>query len=81
LVTLPAGAKLAFDGHVTSSTSSTRWFVSPPLETGSNYKYELRAELVRDGMRSVVTRTVLVRANQETRVSLNFADAQVAVRR
>jgi uncharacterized protein (TIGR03000 family) len=80
VVTLPPEAKLKFDGHLTTSTSATRRFVTPPLKTGLKYEYVLRAEIVRDGVPSVVERTVLVRANEEARVSLDFASASFAQR-
>jgi uncharacterized protein (TIGR03000 family) len=81
LVTLPSEATLAFDGHVTTQTAQTRLFISPPLRPGWKYQYVLRAEMVRAGAPVVVTRTVTVRANEETRVSLDFDSAEVAARR
>jgi uncharacterized protein (TIGR03000 family) len=80
VVTLPPDAKLKFDGHVTTSTSGTRRFVTPPLKAGLKYEYVLRAEIVRDGVPSVVERTVHVRANEESNVSLEFAGASFAQR-
>jgi uncharacterized protein (TIGR03000 family) len=79
-VTLPADAKLTFDGQPTSSTSGTRWFVSPPLQQGWDYQYQLRAEIVRNGVPQMVNRTVIVRANEETRVSMDFSNTDVARR-
>jgi uncharacterized protein (TIGR03000 family) len=80
VVTLPADAKLTFDGKLTASTSNTRWFVTPPLRAGLKYQYVLRAEIVRDGVPGVVERTVLVRPNEESRVSLDFANGDFALR-
>jgi hypothetical protein len=40
----------------------------------------LRAELIRDGVPSVVERTVNVRANEESHVSLDFVSASFALR-
>jgi uncharacterized protein (TIGR03000 family) len=81
IVTLPTDAKLTFDARPTASTSETRWFISPVLQRGSNYQYQLRAEIVRNGVPQVLTRTILVRANEETRVSLDFSNVDVAARR
>jgi uncharacterized protein (TIGR03000 family) len=81
LVSLPADATLTFDGQPTASSSGTRWFVSPPLQQGSNYNYQLRAEVVRGGVPRVLTRTITVRANEETRVSMDFSNTDVATGR
>jgi uncharacterized protein (TIGR03000 family) len=78
VVTLPADAKLTFNGQPTRATSQTRWFVTPPLEAGRNYHYVLKAEIVRDGQTQVVTQKVQVRSGEETRVALDFPAAAVA---
>jgi uncharacterized protein (TIGR03000 family) len=77
-VSLPAEAKLTVDGVVTKSTSSVRRFVSPTLQPGQDYVYNLKAEVVRDGQTVAVNRAVTVRAGQETNVSLEFAEGSVA---
>lgn len=74
VVTLPAGAKLTVDGNVTTSTAAVRTFVTPAIETGSDYVYTLRAEV--EG--AVETQTVTVRGGQTTNVS--FSNAAVASR-
>jgi uncharacterized protein (TIGR03000 family) len=77
-VTLPADAKLTINGQVTTSTSETRLFVTPPLEIGWDYQYQLQAEIVRDGQRRILTKKVDVRPGEETRVNLtDFTNAQV----
>lgn len=70
LVSLPADAKLAIDGHVTTSTSTERSFVSPALEAGKDYQYTITAELVRDGKNVTESKTIVVRAGETT--SVNF---------
>jgi uncharacterized protein (TIGR03000 family) len=80
VVNLPADAKLTLNGQLTMSTSNRRWFVTPPLQAGREYQYVLRAEVVRTGVPSVVERTVVVRANEESRVSLDFDSADFALR-
>ena len=67
-VTLPADAVLMVDGQPTTSTSPTRSFVTPPLESGGIYTYSLRAEFVDKGLRRIETQAVHVRAGQETLV-------------
>src|SRR5262249_871346 len=58
LVSLPADAKLFVDDAATTSTSTSRTFVTPALENGKTYGYTLKAEVVRDGkVVSTVNRT------------------------
>jgi uncharacterized protein (TIGR03000 family) len=70
VVTLPADARLSVDGAPTTSTSSTRVFVSPALTLGQDFHYNLKAEVVRDGKPVVMEQRITVRAGQETRVTL-----------
>jgi uncharacterized protein (TIGR03000 family) len=78
VATLPADAKLTIDEQPTVSTSSTRVFATPPLESGRDYHYTLKAEIVRDGKLQSVIRRVTVRAAEETRVNLEIPDAVAA---
>jgi uncharacterized protein (TIGR03000 family) len=71
-VTLPADAKLTIDGTPTVSTSESRVFESPSLTPGKTFYYVLKATVVRDGKPQTVTKKVAVRANEETRVSLEI---------
>jgi uncharacterized protein (TIGR03000 family) len=43
-IRVPAGAKVWFDGEPTTRTGTTREFVSPLLEPGRDYHYEVRAQ-------------------------------------
>jgi len=72
IVTLPADARLTIDDAATESTSGTRHFASPALEPGKNFFYLLEGQLARDGRVFTASRRVVVRAGQETRVSLEF---------
>ena len=74
-VRLPADAKLTIDGEPTKSTSADRTFVTPPLESGEDFHYTLRAEFVREGETLTIERRIAVRAGQETRVSLDLPGA------
>jgi uncharacterized protein (TIGR03000 family) len=79
-VTLPADAKLTFDGSATTSTSESRVFVSPELTPGSDYYYALRAEITRNGQVLVEEQVITVRAGEHTRVTMEFARPNVAQR-
>jgi uncharacterized protein (TIGR03000 family) len=78
VVSLPADAKLTVDGTPTTSTSSTRVFVSPALEPGQQYQYTFRAEVVRKGERQSATKQVVVRAGHESRVQFDLPATTVA---
>lgn len=80
VVSLPADARLTVDDVVTQSTSATRTFVSPALESGKDFHYTLKAEIVRDGKTYTAIRRVAVRAGEETKVSLDIPVATVAQR-
>ena len=69
-VTLPADAKLLFNGVAASGTGGIRAFQTPPLAAGQNYTYELTAEVTRDGRTERVTETVIVRAGEIATVTL-----------
>ena len=70
VVSLPANAKLTVDGEATTSTSEQRVFVSPSLPSGQDYHYTLQAEVVVDGKSVTVSKTVAVRAGEESHVTL-----------
>ena len=71
-VLLPADATLTFDGAPTKSTSGVRDFITPPLTTGKDFSYDLRAHLVRNGESVIIERRVTVRAGRETVADLNL---------
>ncbi len=73
LVTLPDNAKLTVDGSPTSSTSGERRFISPPLERGKTYSYSIAVEITLDGTSTVVTKEVLIRGGEETKVTFDPA--------
>jgi uncharacterized protein (TIGR03000 family) len=66
-------------GQPTTSTSSERRFVSPPLESNREFSYVFRAEIVRDGQTRAVVREVTVRPGQETQVTFDFAPTGVVL--
>jgi len=72
VVTVPADAKLYFDNAPTTSKSERREFVSPALQPGTEYSYNIKAEIVRDGKTEVKTEKVIVRAGTQTSISFSF---------
>jgi uncharacterized protein (TIGR03000 family) len=59
---VPANAEVWFDGSKTSQTGRLRSFVSPPLQPGRNYAYEIRARWMQSGRMAEETRRINVRA-------------------
>ncbi len=77
-VDLPEDARLTFDGGATASTGSHRVFFSPPLTRGKEFSYTLRAERMQGGKPVSVSKTITVRAGEETRVDLRSGYATAA---
>ena len=48
-VSVPADAKVFVNGMATTSTGTTRQYVSRGLASGYSYSYEIRVEVTRDG--------------------------------
>jgi uncharacterized protein (TIGR03000 family) len=62
-ITLPADAKLYVDGQLTRTVDkSFRTFMTPDLEEGQEYRYVMKAEVIRDGVAQSETKTVIVKA-------------------
>jgi uncharacterized protein (TIGR03000 family) len=81
IVSLPADARLSFDGTPTQSTSALRVFASPPLTPGRTFAYTLTAQIMRDGRPAQMSRQVNVRAGQTTNVALTFPTADATASR
>ena len=60
--TLPAEAKLYVDGRLTMIGGTERAFTTPPLATGSQYYYDVKAEVVVDGKPVIEEKRILVEA-------------------
>lgn len=71
-VWVPFDAKVTVNGLETRSTGSRRQFVSYGLKPGFSYKYEVRAEVVRDGKVQEETQTVTLTAGQISAVAFGF---------
>ena len=69
-VRVPAGAEVRFNASKTSQTGSLRSFVTPALEPGRDYSYEIRARWMEAGRPVEETRKINLRAGD--RLTLNF---------
>jgi uncharacterized protein (TIGR03000 family) len=78
ILNVPADAWLTIDGKPTTSRSTSRVFVTPPLQPNRVYHYDVRAQVDRGGRTMTLTRRIAVRAGQVTRDSMTFAPTQVA---
>ncbi len=75
-VSVPAEAKVFVNGRATRSTGERRSYVSRGLSRGSDYTYEVRAEIQRDGETVRETKIVNMRAGQDAQVAFNFEATQ-----
>jgi uncharacterized protein (TIGR03000 family) len=69
-VRAPANAELTIGGQGTMQKGPTRLFVSPPIEPGLTYTYEVTAKWMDNGKPVTRTKTVEIRAGQTARVDL-----------
>jgi uncharacterized protein (TIGR03000 family) len=74
------GANVQIEGLVVDGSGDTRTLVSPALESGQVYHYDVTAEIVRDGKTVRLTRAVNVRAGETSEVNFDFAAAQVVMK-
>ncbi len=72
-IVVPADAKVFINGHQTRSIGTHREYVSYGLESGLTYRYEVRAEVVRDGKTVEDTREVFLSAGSREGVAFDFA--------
>lgn len=69
-VRVPADAEVWFEGAATTQKGSLREFVSPPLTSGYQYTYTIRARWMEGNREVVQTRSVSVEPG--TRASIDF---------
>jgi uncharacterized protein (TIGR03000 family) len=69
-VSVPDGARLAFNGAETRQRGSSRWFVSPPIATGGTYSYVIQATWNEKGREVTRTRRLSVRAGDMWNVTI-----------
>jgi uncharacterized protein (TIGR03000 family) len=78
-VNVPADAKVFVNGRATTSTGEVRRFGSAGLERDATYRYQVRAEFVRDGKPVSEEKTVTMTAGQSGSLAFNaVAGTQVA---
>jgi uncharacterized protein (TIGR03000 family) len=75
-VSVPPDARIFFDDQPTTSVSSRRVFLTPPLQPGADYSYTVQANLERNGKMTSLRKQVTVRAGQESQVSFEFPAAE-----
>jgi uncharacterized protein (TIGR03000 family) len=73
-IALPADAEVRFEGDKTTQTGADRLFVSPPLQAGHNYIYEVKAQWKENGREVTRDRRITVHAGEVVNVS--FVEAE-----
>ena len=71
-VWVPTKARVVINGLETTSTGAYREYISHGLKPGAVYKYEIRAQIARDGRLIEKTRTVYLTAGARQRVAFRF---------
>lgn len=74
-VSLPEQAKLFVNGQETTSTGTSRQFVSKGLKSGYRYPYTVKAVMDVNGREVVRTKTVEMRAGDTLDLAFDFSDA------
>jgi uncharacterized protein (TIGR03000 family) len=67
-IRVPADAALWFDGYKSSQVGPVRKFSTPPLKSGQNYAYDIRARWTVNGAPVEQTRTVVVQPGERVQV-------------
>jgi len=71
-IDVPADAKVTINGLSTKSTGAQREYASYGLKPGLRYRYEIRAEVVRDGKVIEREQTVFLTAGAQEAVAFRF---------
>lgn len=71
-VDVPADAKVYVNGIATKTTGEHRQYVSRNLIEGSNYTYEIRAVVVRNGKTVEETKTINLRAGENSSLAFDL---------
>jgi uncharacterized protein (TIGR03000 family) len=69
IVNLPEDARIFLNGQATKSTGARRSYVTPKLQPGKEYTYEVRAEMTVNGRQVSETRQVTFAVGRQVRVS------------
>jgi uncharacterized protein (TIGR03000 family) len=70
-VHVPDGARVWFSGEPTAQQGSWRTFVTPPLEGGCRYRYELRVVWTQGGKEVQRTREVPLYAGDRLTIEVD----------
>jgi len=71
-IRVPEAAKVFINGYQTKSTGTLRQYVSRGLKPGLTYKYEVRAEMIRDGRPVEDIEVVYLTAGAAERLAFSF---------
>jgi uncharacterized protein (TIGR03000 family) len=71
-VRVPYDAKVTINGAPTKSLGSVRQYSCDGLLPGSTYRFEVKAEVVREGKTVAETQTVSLTSGERGRVAFNF---------
>ncbi|MFH1922814.1 MAG: TIGR03000 domain-containing protein [Planctomycetota bacterium] len=69
---VPAGAKVVINGLETKSTGTQREYISYGLKPGHAYRYEIRAQIVRNGRQIEDARTVYLSVGAREQVAFSL---------
>jgi uncharacterized protein (TIGR03000 family) len=67
-VKLPPGAVLYVDDKKSPSSEPVRQFTTPPIPTGKEFAYNMKAEVMRDGRPEMITQKVSFKAGDQLTV-------------
>jgi len=71
-ISVPYDAKVTVNGLLTRSKGSRRQFVSYGLKPGYSYRYEVRAEVVRNNQRVEDVQTIVLTAGDAKAIAFGF---------
>lgn len=80
-ISVPADARVMINGRPTESTGAHREYISHGLVSGLTYKYEVCAQVTRNGKTLEETKVVILTAGANEGVAFRFqakSEAQVA---
>jgi uncharacterized protein (TIGR03000 family) len=77
-IRVPENAKVVINNHVTTSTGPERRYISRGLTPGLTYRFEVRAEVLQEGVAVSRSKTLLLKADESGDVDFDFGQAQVA---
>lgn len=69
-MSVPADAVVEVEGVKTKQTGTERSFISPDLEVGKKYAYQVKITYTKDGKPAVYEKTVIVEAGKEVVISV-----------